>query len=191
MVTKGRPLRRYQEDRPLFQLPAGFFFLSASHSSSWPANPYPAKTDESRQRAFTYRPASLLRDYREEYVYIQNRREAVVNGTGTSDDLPAPPVSEIPPNLKGLACSGGGIRSATSISASWKPYPTQNPAEARLPQHGIWQFLNRRLDEGQLRRELDDVYGNLVQTPDEGKLLDPINDFVTHPKSLLRNSRIA
>jgi len=68
---------------------------------------FPTKTDEIRQRAFTYRPSSLLLYYREEYAYIQNRRQVVANGTETSDDLPAPPVSEIPANLKGFALSGG------------------------------------------------------------------------------------
>jgi hypothetical protein len=82
------------------------FLLSACQS-------LPTKTYEIRQRAFTYSPASLLQDYQEEYAYIQNRREAVANGTGTSDTSPVPPVSQIPPHLKGLAFSGGGIRSAT------------------------------------------------------------------------------
>jgi hypothetical protein len=37
------------------------------------------------------------------------------------------------------------------------------------------------MDVGPSRRiEEDDVYGNLVQTMDQGKLLDPLNDFVTH-----------
>ena len=42
------------------------------------------------------------------------------------------------------------------------------------------RFLYSRLDVGPAGRKLDDAYGNLVQTPDEGKLLAPNNDFVTH-----------
>lgn len=42
----------------------------------------PTRTYEVRQRAFTYQPSSLVRDYQEEYAYVQERRETVVNGQG-------------------------------------------------------------------------------------------------------------
>jgi predicted acylesterase/phospholipase RssA len=77
----------------------------------------PTKTYEVRQRAFTHQPSSLVRDYQEEYAYIQERRETAGNGqtNGASDcPPPAPPAATIvPANLTGLAFSGGGIRSAT------------------------------------------------------------------------------
>jgi hypothetical protein len=36
------------------------------------------------------------------------------------------------------------------------------------------------VDARPLGQELDDPYGNLVQTPDQANLLDPHGDFVTH-----------
>jgi predicted acylesterase/phospholipase RssA len=73
----------------------------------------PTKTYDVRQRAFTYQPTSLVRDYQEEYAYIQERREAVAHGqsNGLSDHPPT--ATTVPANLTGLAFSAGGIRSAT------------------------------------------------------------------------------
>jgi hypothetical protein len=141
----------------------------------------PIKTYEVRQRAFTYRPASLLQDYQEEYAYIRNRRQAVVNGDGTPDDLPVLPVSEIPPNLKGLAFSGGGIRSATFHLGLLEALHDMNslPKIDYLSTVSGGSYIAGWM-LAHLGKELDDPYGNLVQTPDEGKLLDPHNDFVTH-----------
>jgi hypothetical protein len=150
------------------------FVLSACQS-------LPTKTYEIRQRAFTYRPTSLLQDYQEEYAYIQNRREAVANGTGRSDAPPLPPVSEIPPHLTGLAFSGGGIRSATfhlGLLQALHDMKTLPKIDYLSTVSGGSYIAGWML--AHLGRELDDAYGNLVQTPDEGKLLDPHNDFVTH-----------
>ena len=50
----------------------------------------PTKTYEIRQRAFTYQPASLVRDYQEEYAYIEQRRQTVMHGesNGVADHVP-------------------------------------------------------------------------------------------------------
>jgi hypothetical protein len=50
----------------------------------------PTKTYEVRQRAFAYQPSSLVRDYQEEYAYIQERRETAANrqANGASDRPP-------------------------------------------------------------------------------------------------------
>src|SRR5215813_14137440 len=87
MVTKGRPL--VTVSRRSASLPAtGWLLFPLCLSLQLLAcQSLPTKTYEIRQ----------------EYAYIHNRRQAVVNGTETTDDLPAPPVAEIPPNLKGLA----------------------------------------------------------------------------------------
>ena len=181
MVTKGRPL--VTVSRRSASLPAtGWLLFPLCLSLQLLAcQSIPTKTYEIRQRAFTYRPSSLLQDYREEYAYIHNRRQAVVNGTGTSDDLSAPPVSEIPPNLKGLAFSGGGIRSATFHLGLLEALHDMNtlPKIDYLSTVSGGSYIAGWM-LAHLGRELDDAYGNLVQTPDEGKLLDPNNDFVTH-----------
>ena len=38
------------------------------------------KTYHVRQRAFSYQPSSVIRDYQEEYSYIEQRRLSVVKG---------------------------------------------------------------------------------------------------------------
>lgn len=55
-----------------------------------------------RQRAYSYDPAKREADYAEELAYIAERRRQL--------GREAPP---LPENLRGLALSGGGIRSAT------------------------------------------------------------------------------
>ncbi len=181
MNTNGRP--SHTLSRGTVSLPVtGWFLLPLCLSFALAAcQSLPTKTYEIRQRAFTYKPTALVKDYQEEYAYIRNRRQAVVNGTGTPDDLPVPPASEIPPNLKGLAFSGGGIRSATfhlgllEALHDMKTLPTIDYLSTVSGGSYIagWMLAH-------LGKELDDAYGNLVQTPDEGKLLDPHNDFVTH-----------
>lgn len=141
----------------------------------------PTKTYDIRQRSFTYKPSALVQDYQEEYAYIQNRRQAVVNGDGTPDDLPVPPVAEIPANLTGLAFSGGGIRSATfhlGLLQALHDMKTLPKIDYLSTVSGGSYIAGWML--AHLGKELDDAYGDLVQTPDEGKLLDPHNDFVTH-----------
>ncbi|HEY6084421.1 MAG TPA: patatin-like phospholipase family protein [Nitrospira sp.] len=141
----------------------------------------PTKIYEVRQRAFTYQPGSLVRDYQEEYAYIERRRlsAAQANGTGLSDFLPL--ATKVPGNLTGLAFSGGGIRSATFHLGILQALQDMG----RLPQIDYlstvsggsyiagWMLAH-------LGNELDDDYGNLVQTPDQARLLDPQEDFVIH-----------
>lgn len=141
----------------------------------------PTKTYDIRQRAFTYQPSSLIRDYQEEYAYIQERRTTVANGraNGVSDHPPV--ATDIPAHLTGLAFSGGGIRSATFHLGLLQALHDMQ----RLPKIDYlstvsggsyiagWMLAH-------LGKEQDDAYGNLVQTMDQGKLLDPHNDFVTH-----------
>ncbi len=141
----------------------------------------PTKTYDIRQRAFTYQPASLVRDYQEEYAYIEQRRQTVANGeaNGVADHVPL--VLQIPPHLTGLAFSGGGIRSATFHLGLLQSLHDMQ----RLPKIDYlstvsggsyiagWMLAH-------LGQEQDDAYGNLVQTMDQGKLLDPHQDFIAH-----------
>src|SRR5215208_3297956 len=73
----------------------------------------PTRTYEVRQRAFTYEPSSLVRDYQEEYAYIEQRRLSVLNGDQIRPLDFVPLANRVPTHLTGLAFSGGGIRSAT------------------------------------------------------------------------------
>jgi len=141
----------------------------------------PTKTYDIRQRAFTYKPAALVHDYQEEYAYIQNRRQAVLNGNGAPDSLPVPSVSHVPPNLTGLAFSGGGIRSATfhlglmEALSDMKQLPKMDYLSTVSGGSYIAGWMLAHLGQ-----EQDDDYGNLVQTMDQDRLLDPHNDFVAH-----------
>jgi len=141
----------------------------------------PTKSYEVRQRAFTYKPSALIQDYREEYAYIQNRREAALYGHGGPDSLPVKPAMQIPSNLTGLAFSGGGIRSATfhlgllEALHDMKALPRIDYLSTVSGGSYIAGWMLAHLGP-----ELEDAYGNLVQTPDEGRLLDPHEDFVTH-----------
>lgn len=141
----------------------------------------PTKIYDVRQRAFTYQPEALVRDYQEEYAYIEQRRLSVINGDGAAAPDYFPPASRVPTHLTGLAFSGGGIRSATFHLGVLQALHDMG----RLPKIDYlstvsggsyiagWMLAH-------LGPELDDAYGNLVQTPDQGKLLDPHEDFVTH-----------
>ena len=141
----------------------------------------PTRTYEVRQRAFTYEPSSLVRDYQEEYAYIQQRRLTVMNGEGTGPFDERPLANRVPAHLTGLAFSGGGIRSATFHLGMLQALHDMK----RLPRIDYlstvsggsyiagWMLAH-------LGKPLDDAYGNLVQTPDQGTLLDPQQDFVTH-----------
>lgn len=141
----------------------------------------PTKTYDIRQRAFTYQPASLVRDYQEEYAYIQERRSTVANGQSNGVSATPPVATTVPPHLTGLAFSGGGIRSATfHLGVLQSLHDMQ-----RLPKIDYlstvsggsyiagWMLAH-------LGQEQDDAYGNLVQTMDQGKLLDPHQDFIAH-----------
>ncbi len=141
----------------------------------------PTKTYEVRQRAFTFDPATLVRDYQEEYAYIEQRRHSVLNGLAeASDDQPAP-VTTVPRHLKGLAFSGGGIRSATfhlGILEALQDMKTLPAIDYLSTVSGGSYIAGWML--AHLGRPQDDAYGNLVQTHDPGELLDPHGDFVTH-----------
>ena len=141
----------------------------------------PTKTYQIRQRAFTYKPSALVQDYQEEYAYIQNRRQAVLYGADEPDNLPVKPATDVPPNLTGLAFSGGGIRSATFHLGLLQALHDMD-ALSRMDYLSTvsggsyiagWMIAH-------LGEEMDDSYGNLIQTRDEEKLLDPHGDFVAH-----------
>jgi hypothetical protein len=82
--------------RRLDRLPSLWLLLLVGLSA---CQTVPTKTYDVRQRAFTYQPTSLVRDYQEEYAYIQKRQEAVAHGqsNGLSDHplrpRPFPPTS--------------------------------------------------------------------------------------------------
>lgn len=141
----------------------------------------PTKSYEVRQRAFSYHPAALVRDYQEEYAYIEQRRLSVANDNPPTAPERVPVATNVPGNLTGLAFSGGGIRSATFHLGILQALHDMQ----RLPKIDYlstvsggsyiagWMLAH-------LGAPLDDAYGNQVQTPDQGKLLDPHEDFVTH-----------
>jgi Patatin-like phospholipase len=141
----------------------------------------PTKTYEIRQRAFTYQPSSLIRDYQEEYAYIQERRQTVANGQANGVSEQPTAAATVPAHLSGLAFSGGGIRSATfhlgllQALHDMKRLPNIDYLSTVSGGSYIagWMLAH-------LGKDMDDEYGNLVQTMDQGKLLDPHNDFVTH-----------
>ena len=65
--------------------PSGRFWLTLLAALALSAcQSVPTKTYEIRQRAFTYNPGSLVRDYQEEYAYIEQRRKTVADGSANS-----------------------------------------------------------------------------------------------------------
>jgi hypothetical protein len=141
----------------------------------------PTKTYEVRQQAFTYQPSSLVRDYQEECAYTQERRETDANGqaNGVLDRPPAAPT--VPANLTGLPISGGGFRSATFPLGILQTLHDMQ----RLPKIDYLSTVSGGSYTAgwmlaHLGQEQDDACGNLVQTMDQGKLLDSHDDFVTH-----------
>jgi len=141
----------------------------------------PTKTYQVRQRAFTYQPAALIQDYQEEYAYIEQRRLSAINGDGTSAPDFFPLVTQVPSHLTGLAFSGGGIRSATfhlGILQALQDMGSLSKIDYLSTVSGGSYIAGWML--AHLGKELDDTYGNLVQTPDQARLLDPNEDFVTH-----------
>jgi len=139
------------------------------------------KTYQVRQRAFTYTPAALVQDYQEEYAYIEQRRLSAINGDCTDPPDFFPLAAKIPSHLTGLAFSGGGIRSATfhlGILQALQEMGTLPKIDYLSTVSGGSYIAGWML--AHLGKELDDTYGNLVQTPEPGKLLDPHEDFVTH-----------
>lgn len=141
----------------------------------------PTKTYEVRQRAFTYNPAQLVQDYQEEYAYIERRRHSVLNGLAEAVTDRLAPVSTVPGHLKGLAFSGGGIRSATfhlGILQALQDMKTLPAIDYLSTVSGGSYIAGWML--AHLGTPQDDAYGNLVQTHDPGELLDPNGDFVTH-----------
>ena len=172
---QGRPLTGM---RSCTAIAVGCCLLSLALSA---CETVPTKTYQVRQRAFTYKPSTLAQDYQEEYAYIQNRRQAAANGDGTPDERPLPAVQVPPTNLTGLAFSGGGIRSATfhlGVLEALHDMKTLPKMDYLSTVSGGSYIAGWML--AHLGQEMDDAYGNLVQTRDEGKLLDPHNDFVTH-----------
>ena len=86
--------------------PSGRFWLTLLAALALSAcQSVPTKTYEIRQRAFTYNPGSLVRDYQEEYAYIEQRRKTVADGSpnGVADHVPM--ALHVPVNLTGLAFS--------------------------------------------------------------------------------------
>ena len=80
-----------------------------------------------------------------------------------------------------VAFSGGGIRSATfhlGILQALQEMGTLPKIDYLSTVSGGSYIAGWML--AHLGKELDDTYGNLVQTPDQAKLLDPHEDFVTH-----------
>ena len=151
-------------------------FLACSACQTIPTHTY-----EIRQRAFTYDPGALVRDYQEEYAYIEQRRLAVQNGDGTDPPNFLPLASRVPENLVGLAFSGGGIRSATyhlGVLQALHDMKQLKKVDYLSTVSGGSYIAGWML--AHLGKPLDDEYGNLVQTPDQGVLLDPHQDFVTH-----------
>ena len=141
----------------------------------------PTKTYEVRQRAFTYNPLALVQDYHEEYAYIEQRRHSVLNGLAQASADRSAPVAELPAHLKGLAFSGGGIRSATfhpGILEALQDMKTLPAIDYLSTVSGGSYIAGWML--AHLGTPQDDAYGNLVQTHDPGELLDPHGDFVTH-----------
>jgi hypothetical protein len=143
--------------------------------------PIATKTYQVRQRAFTYTPSSLTRDYQEEYAYIEQRRRAVVSADGAMAGDTLPRTEKVPSHLSGLAFSGGGIRSATfhlGILQALQDMGSLPRIDYLSTVSGGSYIAGWML--AHLGQELDDPYGNLVQTPDQATLLDPHGDFVTH-----------
>ncbi len=143
--------------------------------------PVATKTYQVRQRAFTYKPSSLIQDYQEEYAYIEQRRLSGVRGDGGNSPDAFPAVTKVPSHLTGLAFSGGGIRSATfhlGILQALQDMGSLPRIDYLSTVSGGSYVAGWML--AHLGQELDDQYGNLVQTPEQAKLLDPYGDFVTH-----------
>ncbi len=139
------------------------------------------KTYEIRQRAFDYSPTKLVEDYREEYAYIETRRQKLAQSeTGTAPG-PSAAVSAVPTNLKGLAFSGGGIRSATfhlGMLEALQEMGTLREMDYLSTVSGGSYVAGWFL--GHLGPDKEDSYGNLVRTKQADRLLDPREDFVAH-----------
>jgi hypothetical protein len=143
--------------------------------------PIATKTYQVRQRAFTYTPSSLIQDYQEEYAYIEQRRRAVRSADRDKEGDTFPRSNTVPSHLSGLAFSGGGIRSATfhlGILQALQDMGSLPQIDYLSTVSGGSYIAGWML--AHLGQELDDPYGNLVQTPDQATLLDPHGDFVTH-----------
>jgi len=158
--------------------PIGFlglcFLLSACETVA-------TKTYQVRQRAFTYQPAALVQDYQEEYAYIEQRRLSAIKGDDANPPDFFPLVSKVPSQMVGLAFSGGGIRSATfhlGILQALQDMGSLPKIDYLSTVSGGSYIAGWML--AHLGKELDDTYGNIVQTPDQAKLLYPHEDFVTH-----------
>jgi hypothetical protein len=171
----GWPLRRCRVTIGLIAYLAFCLLLSAS------CEPIATKTYQVRQRAFTYTPSSLIQDYQEEYAYIEQRRRAVRSADRDKEGDTFPRSNTVPSHLSGLAFSGGGIRSATfhlGILQALQDMGSLPQIDYLSTVSGGSYIAGWML--AHLGQELDDPYGNLVQTPDQATLLDPHGDFVTH-----------
>ncbi len=92
-----------------------------------------------------------------------------------------PEQGTVPAQLKGLAFSGGGIRSATfhlGLLQALQDMDRFSEMDYLSTVSGGSYIAGWLL--GHLGTEQEDAYGNLVRTGDLDRLLDPRQDFVTH-----------
>ena len=142
----------------------------------------PTRLFEIRQRAFSFQPDAVAKDYQEEFRYIDARRRSVSNGISfaSADGTSAQPIG-VPKNLTGLAFSGGGLRSATFHLGLLEALQHMGKLDRMdyLSTVSGGSYLAGWL-VAHVGEEQDDPYGNAVQTPDLDRLVDPRDDFVTH-----------
>ncbi|MFO0774657.1 MAG: patatin-like phospholipase family protein [Nitrospiraceae bacterium] len=139
------------------------------------------RTYDIRQRAFFYAPDRLAEDYKEEFAYIAARRQKMSAGTVQTAPPTAPASPTIPPQLTGLAFSGGGIRSATFHLGLLQALQDMG----RLSQIDYLSTVSGGSYiagwlAGHLGADAYDEYGNLVRTDRLTRMLDSREDFVAH-----------
>lgn len=141
----------------------------------------PTRLYEIRQRAFSYNPSSVARDYQEEFRYIEARRKSVTNGSPSDSTHLLDATPGLPSNLTGLAFSGGGIRSATFHLGLLEALQHMGKLDRTdyLSTVSGGSYLAGWM-VAHVGEEQDDAYGNSVQTPDLDRLVDPRDDFVAH-----------
>lgn len=160
---------------------AGLLCLLAGALTTTGCSATPTQTYEIRQRAYTYEPNRAATDYAEEYEYIATRRRMMAGGHVGPPPTDTAPLTTPPPNLTGLAFSGGGIRSATFHLGLLQALQDMG----RLSQMDYLSTVSGGSYiagwlAGHLGSEVYDEYGNLVRTTRLNRLLDPGEDFVAH-----------
>lgn len=135
---------------------------------------------EIRQRAFTYDPGRVTQDYREEFQYIEERRQRYGHTLTAVEDRSVS-ADVVPRNLAGLAFSGGGIRSATFHLGVLEALEEMNKLDRMdyLSTVSGGSYLAGWMI-GHLGGEADDEYGYAISTEHPERLLNPREDFVTH-----------